>query len=264
MRVLVTGCSSGIGRASASELARRGHEVVATARRPETLRDLPVAERLALDVDVDASVAEAVRQAGPVDALVNNAGWSTRGPVEKVPLADVRRMFETNFFGAVRMIQALVPGMRERGRGVVVNVSSLAGRVGAPLGGFYCASKYAIEGLSEALKYEVGHFGIRVVLIEPGYVETGFGDRSTRHGTEGPPYDELERIWSGSDGKLVGGARPGPDIVAEAIADAVEGRGAKLRWPVGSDAELVTKVRASMDDEQFEATMRKNLGLGDW
>ena len=225
---------------------------------------MDVADRLALDVDSDASVVDAVRRAGDVDALVNNAGWSARGPIEKVPLDEVRRMFETNFFGAVRMIQALVPGMRRRGGGVVVNVSSLAGRVAPPLNGFYAASKWAIEGLSEALKYEIGHFGIRTVVIEPGYIETGFGDRGSRHGTEDPPYDELERIWSGTDGKLVGGQRPGPALVAVAIADAVEGKDLRLRWPVGGDAELVTQVRRQMDDETFEATMRKQLGLEHW
>jgi len=129
MKVLITGCSTGFGREAAIELARRGHEVVATARRPETLADLDVAQKLALDVDCEGSVRAAVAQAGEVDGLVNNAGWSAHGPIEKVPLEAVGRMFETNFFGAARMIQALVPGMRARQRGVIVNVSSMAGRV---------------------------------------------------------------------------------------------------------------------------------------
>ncbi len=166
MRVLITGCSTGFGREAAIELARRGHEVVATARRPETLADLDVALKLALDVDSDESASEAVAQAGEVDALVNNAGWSAHGPIEKVPLQEVRRMFETNFFGAARMIQAIAPKMRARQSGVIVNVSSMAGRVAAPLMGFYAASKFALEGLSEALHLELGHFGIRVVVLE--------------------------------------------------------------------------------------------------
>jgi NAD(P)-dependent dehydrogenase (short-subunit alcohol dehydrogenase family) len=263
MRVLITGCSTGIGRETALELTRRGHAVVATARREETLADLDVAQRLALDVDRDDSVARAVAAAGSVDVLVNNAGWSARGPVEKVPLAHVRGMFETNFFGAVRMIQALLPGMRARKAGAIVNVSSLAGRVASPLTGFYSASKFALEALSEALRYEVGHFGIRVALIEPGYIDTPFGGNGSQHGMDSAPYDELQRIWSGTDGKLVGGARPGPGMVATAIADAVEGKETRLRWPVGSDAELVTKARAAMDDEKFEASMRAMLKL-DW
>jgi len=263
MRVLITGCSSGFGRCAAIELARRGHEVVATARNPETIADLNVAQILALDVNHDESVNEAVAQAGELDALLNNAGWSTNGPIEKTPLDEVRQMFETNFFGAARMIQALSPGMRERRRGVIVNISSVAGRVAPPLSGFYAASKFALEGLSETLHYELGHFGIRVAIVEPGYVQSSFRDNSSEFGIDTEPYDELHRLWSGSDEALVGGERPGPEIVGEAIADAVEGKDTRLRWPIGKDAELVTKARASMDDESFEAAMRSMLKL-DW
>ena len=127
---LITGCSTGIGRATAVELTKRGYEVVATARRPETLDDLDVAQRLALDVDDDASVARVRDAVGAIDVLVNNAGFGLEGPVESVPLTEVRRLFETNFFGAARMIQAFVPAMRERGSGAVVNVSSVNGVVG--------------------------------------------------------------------------------------------------------------------------------------
>lgn len=261
MRVLITGCSSGFGRSAAVELAQRGHHVVATARRPETLADLDVASKLALDVDSDASAAAAVAAAGDVDALVNNAGWSANGPAEKVPLDAVRKMFETNFFGAARMIQALAPGMRERGRGVIVNVSSVAGRVAPPLGGFYAASKFALEGLSEALHYELSHFGIRIAIVEPGYVQSNFRANSATFGVDGPPYDALQRAWDGMDEKLVGGERPGPEIVGVAIADAVEGKRDDMRWPVGSDAEMVMKARGSLDDAAFETAMRATLDL---
>jgi NAD(P)-dependent dehydrogenase (short-subunit alcohol dehydrogenase family) len=261
MRVLITGCSTGFGRETAIELARRGHEVVATARRPETLADLDVTSKLALDVDSDESVSEAVAQAGDLDALVNNAGWSAHGPIEKVPLEDVRRMFETNFFGAARMIQAIAPKLRARQSGVIVNVSSMAGRVAAPLTGIYAASKFALEGLSEALHFELGHFGIRVVVIEPGYVKSSFRANATRHGTDDAPYDELQRAWVGSDHALVGGELPGPEIVGVAIADAVEGKRKVLRWPVGKDAELVLNARASMDDAAFEKAMQEILKI---
>ncbi len=261
MRVLITGCSSGIGRCAAIELAQRGHAVVATARRVETLADLDVAQKLPLDVDSDESVQAAVAQAGELEALVNNAGWSANGPIEKIPLDAVRRMFETNFFGAARMIQAIVPGMRARKRGVVVNVTSLAGRVAPPLSGFYSATKFALEALSETLHLELGHFGIRVAIIEPGYVQTSIRENATSYGIDEPPYDELHRSWSGSDETLLGGARPKAEIVGTAIADAVEGKRADLRWPVGEDAELVTKARASMDDVAFETAMRSMLKL---
>jgi short-subunit dehydrogenase len=163
------------------------------------------------------------------------------------------------------MIQAFVPQMRERGSGVVVNVSSIAGLVSSPLGGYYSASKHALEAISEALHYEVGHFGIKVRIVEPGGFETNIQENSVVHGVDGPPYDELATIWEASQGRLQGtdGERPGPEVVAQTIADAVEGKEEKLRWLVGDDANLVMQVRNSMNDEEFEATMRQTLEL-DW
>ncbi len=259
--VLITGCSTGFGRAAAEELTRRGHRVVATARRVETLDDLEVAQRLSLDVDDDASVAAAVAAAGPVDVLVNNAGWETAGPVEKAPLDEVRAMFETNLLGAARMVQAVLPPMRDRGTGTIVNVSSVAGVVAGPLNGFYSASKHALEAMSESLHYEVGHFGVRVVIIEPGGFATAFGDNARRHGEDEPPYDELRRQWDAASAVLQGAELPGPAAVAVAIADAIEAESTPLRIPVGADAELVVSVRAAHDDAAFEATMRETLGL---
>ena len=261
-RALVTGCSTGIGRATAVELTKRGFEVVATARRPETLKDLDVAAMLALDVDSDDSVAAAIAAAGPIDVLVNNAGFGVIGPVETVPLSEVRRMFETNVFGVIRMIQGVLPQMRERGSGTIVNVTSLAGRVAPPFDGFYSATKFGVEGLSEALHYEVGHYGIRVVLIEPGVFETSFGDNATHVGMENGAYDELAAQWEKSRDKLPGNdVAAGPETVAAAIADAIEAKEHTLRHPVGEDAQLVTSVRAQLDDATFEATMRETLGL---
>lgn len=273
-RALITGCSTGFGRAAAVELTKRGFEVVATARRPETLEDLDVTEKLRLDVDDDASVAEVKSRAGEIDALVNNAGWGIHAPIEKLPLGEFRKLLETNVLGAVRMIQAFAPQMRERGSGVIVNVSSVAGRVAAPLGGYYSASKYALEAISEALHYEIGHFGVRVAIVEPGGFETSFGDSRKASGIDDAPYDELDRIWEEAEGRLMGnrGERPGPEVVAQTIADAVEGLDAasaapserpKLRWPVGDDAKLVLDTRYSMSDEDFERTMREVLEL-DW
>jgi NAD(P)-dependent dehydrogenase (short-subunit alcohol dehydrogenase family) len=261
-RVLITGCSTGFGRATAVELTKRGHEVLATARRPATLDDLDVTEKLRLDVDDDASVAEAVSNAGRVDALVNNAGFGITGPIEHVPLQEFRRMFETNVLGAVRMTQALLPQMRERGSGTIVNVTSLAGLVTPPTGGAYSATKHALEAVSEALHYEVGHFGIRIALVEPGFFETEFQGKEPRFGLDAPPYDELDRQWAVAFEKLQGGEpAAGAEPVAQVIADAVEGTEQKLRWPVGADAGMVLAARSSMDDETFEATMRQVLEL---
>ena len=261
-RVLITGCSTGFGRAAAVELTKRGHEVLATARRPETLDDLDVTQKLRLDVDDDASVADAVSSAGTVDALVNNAGYGIQGAVERVPIDEIRRMFETNVLGAVRMIQAVLPQMRERGSGTIVNVTSLAGLVTGPIGGTYAATKHALEAVSEALHYEVGHFGIRVALIEPGFFETDFQAKEPRFGLDEPPYDELDRQWQTAFGKLQGdGPAPGAEPVAQVIADAVEGTEQRLRWPIGVDADMVLSARSTMDDETFEATMRGALDL---
>jgi NAD(P)-dependent dehydrogenase (short-subunit alcohol dehydrogenase family) len=261
---MITGCSSGIGRATAIELSARGYDVVATARRRESLDDLKVAQALELDVDDESSVAAAVAAAAPIDVLVNNAGFGVEGAIETVPLDEVRRMFETNFFGAARMIQALVPSMRERGSGTVVNVTSTAGIAAPPLGGYYAASKFALEALSEALHLEVGHFGVRVLVIEPGVIETRFGVNVLDHRNEPGPYEELASLWQDAQAKLGGDdAVPGPELVASVIADALESDRRQLRWPVGVDADLVAAARQGTNYDDFEAAMRHVLEL-DW
>jgi NAD(P)-dependent dehydrogenase (short-subunit alcohol dehydrogenase family) len=261
MRVLVTGAGSGIGEATAKVLAERGHEVVATARRLDALTDLDVAARLELDVTSDASVAACVAAAGPIDVLVNNAGITETGPMETYPHDVLLKMFETNVFGPMRMVRALVPAMRERGEGVVVNVTSVEGKVAAPLAGAYCGTKHALEALSESLAFEVGHFGVRVVIVEPGYIAPGMRN-AVRHGEDGTAYEELRRQWSGADDTLVGPeGRPGPELVGEAIAEAIADPSTPLRVPVGADAELVLATRKQLGDAEFTAAMRQMLGL---
>jgi NAD(P)-dependent dehydrogenase (short-subunit alcohol dehydrogenase family) len=263
-RALITGCSTGIGRATAVELTKRGHEVVATARRPEVLDDLDVTMRLQLDVTSEASVAAAVAAAGEIDILVNNAGIGVGGPVECVPIASAQEMFDTNLWGAARMVQAIAPGMRDRSRGWIVNVTSLAGRAVGPLGGYYSASKWALEALSEAMALELGHWGIRVIVIEPGLIDTPMLQKENGFGTDKPPYDELARVWEAAGAKLSGdGDLPGPELVAGAIADSLDESDPHLRHPVGADAEMVVAARDSMGYEQFVSTMREFLGL-DW
>jgi NAD(P)-dependent dehydrogenase (short-subunit alcohol dehydrogenase family) len=263
-RALITGCSTGIGRATAVELNKRGYEVVATARRLETLDDLDVAQRLALDVTSDASVRAAIGAAGDVDVLVNNAGIAVGGPIEKVPLDRAQAMFDTNVWGAMRMVQAVAPAMRERGNGAIVNVTSVAGRVVGPLNGYYSASKFALEALTEGLALELNHWGIRVIAIEPGYFETAIGENASDYGQDAPPYDELARLWEGAQNRLSGGEEiPGPELVAVALADALEAEDPPLRHPVGNDAEMIIGTRDAMPYEQFLATMKEFLGL-DW
>ena len=260
MRVLVTGAARAIGRATVEVLAARGHEVVATARNPELLEGLPSAQVLALDVTNDESVRAAVDAAGELDAVVNNAGVPGAGPLETYPIASFVDVLEVNTLGPLRMAQAVAPSWRARGSGVLVNISSVQGKVGTPLEGPYAASKHALEALSESLYFELGHFGIRVVIVEPGYIAPGM-----KHGEERPipeAYAELHAQWSGTAATLTGPqGRPAPELVGVAVADAVEDPDTPLRVEVGNDATTVLELRRTLDDAAFEATMPQALGL---
>jgi NAD(P)-dependent dehydrogenase (short-subunit alcohol dehydrogenase family) len=256
MRILITGAARAIGRATADELLARGHDVVATARDPGLLSGFG-GRVLALDVTDDASVRACLAAAGELDALVNNAAIIGSGPLEDYPIEKMRRVLETNTIGTLRMIQGVVPTWRERGSGVIVNVSSVQGRVATPLEGPYAASKHALEGISETLHYEVGHFGIRVVIVEPGFVAPGMKHDDDHVGH--PAYDELRAQWSGTDNRLNADGRPGSDTVATAIADAIEDPATPLRVPVGEDAGVIFATRKALDDADFEAAMRATL-----
>ncbi len=270
---LITGTSSGIGRAAAELLAGKGYRVLATMRNPDRGRSLAEAAKakgwdlrvLALDVRHGASVRAALAQAGEIDILINNAGFEVWGPLEEMTVDDLEDQFATNVYGPFRLITALLPGMRQRGRGVIINVSSVAGRMAAPLNGLYAASKYALEALSESLHYEVGHFRIRVHLVEPGGVETPFAQNrrlvGAAAGEKASPYAEMVSQWEAASERLnPGGQRAKPEAVAEVILEAIE-KGDRLRYPVGQDANMVLAVRKQMTDEQFESAMRAQLGL---
>ncbi len=260
MRILVTGAGRAIGRATVVELAARGHDVVATARNPELLGDLEGVRVHALDVTSDASVAECIAAVGELDAIVNNAAIVGTGPLDDYPLDQMQRVLDTNAVGPLRMVQAVAPGWRARGTGVIVNVSSVQGRVATPLEGPYAASKYALEALSETLHYELGHFGVRIVIVEPGYIAPGMKHSDDHRGHA--DYDELWAQWTGTDSKLTGpDGRPGPELVAHAIANAIEDDTTPLRVPVGSDSEMVLATRAKLDDAAFEAAMRATIGM---
>lgn len=271
--VLITGATSGIGKATAKSLAQKGYRVFGTARNPGNASDLADEAKangwdltlLAMDVRDDASVNSAVSQVGDVDILINNAGFEVWGPLEEMKIDNVKDQFETNVYGPFRLMLAVVPSMRKRGEGVIVNVSSVAGVVAAPLNGLYAASKWALEAITESLHYEAGHFGIRTHLIEPGIVETPFGDNRTlvgaAAGDESSPYRELITQWEQVGEKLnPGGTGVQAEDVAAVIVDAVE-NGARMRYPVGNDANMVLAARKAMDFEQFEAAMRQQLGL---
>jgi NAD(P)-dependent dehydrogenase (short-subunit alcohol dehydrogenase family) len=271
--VLITGANSGIGRAAAELLAARGYRVFATMRDLDKGRDLEKAAKdngwdlkpLQLDVRDEASVKAAFAQAGDLDVLVNNAGFEVWGPLDEMTVDDLVDQFETNVYGPFRCIRAVLPAMRTRGGGVIVNLSSVAGRVAAPLNGAYAASKWALEALSESLHYEVGHFGVRIHIVEPGAIETSFPANrrlvGAGAGDEASPYREMVTQWQEAQGRLIpGGQRTQPSVVAEVILEAIE-TGDKLRYPAGQDAQMVLMARRQMDDETFESTMRQRLGL---
>ncbi len=260
MRILITGSARAIGAATAEELTRAGHEVVATARDVSLLEGLDVTLRLPLDVTDGESVRQALAQAGELDAIVNNAAISTKGPMESFPIERLREMFETNTIGALRLLQEVLPQWRERGSGVVVNVSSVQGRVATPLEGPYSGTKHALEAISETMHYELGHFGIRVVIIQPGYIAPGMKGAGRVAGSA--DYAPLWEQWEGTDAKLTGpGGRSGPELVAVAIRQAIEDPATPLRVPVGNDAVAVLAARAQLDDGAFESAMRTTLGM---
>jgi NAD(P)-dependent dehydrogenase (short-subunit alcohol dehydrogenase family) len=255
---LITGAARGIGMATAQVLANRGHSVVATDISPLS-RSEGIQAHL-LDVTSDDSVARCLREVGPLDAIVNNAGITGVGPVEDHPLDQFRHMFETNTLGPLRLIQAVLPDWRKRGSGVIVNVSSINGRVSSPLRAAYSASKFALEALTESLHYEVRRFGIRCVLIEPGNTATGIEPIEPHQGPA--DYAGLWEQSAGVDTKMTGpsGAQ-GPEVVALAVASAIEDPATPLRVPVGQDAETILGLRRSLDDQAFEDAMRNALGF---
>jgi NAD(P)-dependent dehydrogenase (short-subunit alcohol dehydrogenase family) len=261
--VLITGCSTGIGRATAEHLAKRGLTVYASARRPESIEDLKAAgcKTLALDVTDEESMRAAVSAVeeaeGAVGALVNNAGYSQSGAVETVPLEDVRRQFETNVFGLLRMCQLVLPGMRRQGSGRIVNVSSMGGKLTFPGGGIYHATKHAVEAISDAMRFEVKGFGVDVSIIEPGLIKTHFAETavgSVSH--EDGPYAEFNTAvsaatagaYEGPFGRLGGG----PETVAKAIEKAITARRPRSRYPVTLSARVFMTQRALLPDRAWD------------
>ena len=272
--VLITGCSTGIGRATAQYLAGKGWTVYATARRAESIADLEAAgcRTLALDVTDEASMQAAVSaveaEQGAVGVLINNAGYSQSGAVESVPMDDVRRQFETNVFGLVRMAQLVLPGMRRQGWGKIVNMSSMGANLVFPGGGFYHGTKYAVDAISDALRFEVKGFGIDVIIIQPGLIKTEFGNAaagslSDAEGESGP-YGSFNAAVgeatkgayeSGPMGKLGGG----PEAVAKVIEKAITAGRPKTRYRVTPSAHLLIRQRALMTDRMWDAMMRSQF-----
>lgn len=266
--VLVTGCSSGIGRATAERLARAGWTVYASARRLESIEGLAGCRTLQLDVTDDASMRAAVdgieREHGAVGVLVNNAGYSQSGAVESVPIEAARRQFETNVLGLARLTQLVLPAMRAQGRGRIVNVSSMGGKLTFPGGGWYHASKHAVEALSDALRFELAGFGIDVVVIQPGLIRTGFAEAAVGSIAVDPddPYARFnEAVGAATTGAYDGIARVlggGPDTVARTIERALAARRPRPRYRVTASARIFLTLRRLLPDRAWDALVGRS------
>lgn len=266
--VLVTGTSSGIGRAAVHRFAQRGWNVAATLRRPEEERELgglPNTRVYALDVtsqaSIDAALDAVTRDFGGIDCLVNNAGFGVDGVFEAMSDDTIRKQFETNVFGLMRTTRAVIPRLRARGGGSIVQIASMGGRLTFPLFSIYHGTKWAVEGFSESLHYELAPLGIRVKIVEPGAIKTDFYGRSRVFvGSDLPDYRALveaaERVSQAP-------ARDGapPEQVADTIERAARHTGARLRFPVGAPAPLLLSLRRVLPDPWFFAIVRRAYGL---
>jgi NAD(P)-dependent dehydrogenase (short-subunit alcohol dehydrogenase family) len=271
---VVTGSSSGIGLETSLLLARSGFHTYASMRNLEkskniteiaSTENLPL-QVVQLDVNDDRSVKDAVdkivAEKGRIDVLVNNAGYGLLSPIEDVTLDQVKEQFETNFFGAIRVMHAVMPTMRRQRGGTIVNISSLAGRVGIPVSSAYVDTKFALEGLSESMRYELKEFGINIVIIEPGVIKTNFFENlkaaDTTSKSESPYADLIERTTKGF-GKMMDNSSSPPKLVAEAILNAITSKEPEIRYLVGEDAESIMEVRKSTSDKEFENWMYENI-----
>lgn len=273
---VVTGSSSGIGHATALALAKKRFLTFATMRdlgkrsaiesAAGSIQDGGKNIRVVqLDVTDESSVKNAVQsivsEAGRIDVLVNNAGFGVMGAFEDVSIEELRKQFETNVFGVVRVTQAVLPTMRKQKSGRIINISSGAGRMGYPGGSAYIASKFALEGISEALAYEADAFGIKVALIEPGFIRTNFGNGmilAKRAQDTNSPYLQMMHGMSTFFDKAMENASP-PELVAELVAEAATASKPKLRYLAGKDVEQWLGARGSMSDDEFFAMMKQGM-----
>jgi NAD(P)-dependent dehydrogenase (short-subunit alcohol dehydrogenase family) len=261
--VLITGASSGIGRAMAELLASRSYRVFGTARNPDHVTAVEGVELMPLGVRDDASVAARVEtvlgRAGRIDVLVNNAGYAVVGAVEETSPSEAQALFDTNVFGVLRMVRAVLPAMRRQGSGTIVNTSSVLGFLPGPFMGLYASSKHALEGLSESLDHEVRGFGIRVVLVEPNFTKTQIGANAIHARQKIEAYAGTSRQVSDAIVTKIQGAS-GPETVAAEIVRAIE-RPHRMRRPVGFEALLVSRLRRFMPAGPVDRSVRQAFAL---
>jgi NAD(P)-dependent dehydrogenase (short-subunit alcohol dehydrogenase family) len=273
--VLVTGCSSGIGLATCHVLSRNNFMTYGTVRnlsKAKKIQDLINRENLSLkilrlDVNDNQSIKLAVKKiltdTGRIDVLINNAGYGMFGPVEEITTQEVKKQFETNFFGTIRLIKAIVPIMRKQGNGTIVNISSMVGRFGVPLNSAYVSSKFAVEGLSESISFELEEFGIRVIVIEPGVVKSDFFHNVKVKGMnlESPYHKLMERRVNFLDKAMKNSLTSSYDV-ADTILEALNSKDPKFRYVIGNDATNSLRMRNFLSDRKFMEWIRAGIFQG--
>jgi NAD(P)-dependent dehydrogenase (short-subunit alcohol dehydrogenase family) len=262
--ILITGASSGNGQATARLLAQRGFTVFGTSRNPSDVEMMPGVEMLPLDVrldeSVDACVDTVLKQAGRLDTLVNNAGYELGGAIEEATLEEAKAQFETNFFGVVRMVKAVLPVMRRQGNGQIINISSLAGLAPVPFLGVYSASKSALEGYTEVLRHEVKPFNIQVSLMEPGYIKTTLARNRQYAANQISDYAPWRQRAFEAIREYEEKA-PGPTLVAECVLRIIESKSPRLRYRVGKDAIRIPRLRRFLPESLLEQGTRSYFHL---
>ncbi|MEM7445452.1 MAG: SDR family oxidoreductase [Pseudomonadota bacterium] len=267
--ILITGASSGIGRETAKLFQAKGWNVVATMRRPEAETELNAFDNVLvarLDVTdlttIGTAVDQAIERFGQIDVLVNNAGYGAYGPLEAFPIENIRRQFDTNVIGLLAVTQAVLPHFRARKAGIIVNISSIGGKMTFPLGTLYHGTKFAVEGLSEALHYEMEAIGVKVKIVEPGAIATDFGGRSFDFANDETmtEYQGVVQAVMGAMSQLMPGASK-PSVVADVIYDAATDGTATLRYTAGEDAKEYMANRKALDDETFIGGLKAQLGM---
>lgn len=273
--VLVTGCSSGIGLATCHVLSRNNFMTYGTVRnlsKAKNIQDLMNRENLSLkilrlDVNDNQSIKLAIKKilndTGRIDVLINNAGYGMFGPIEEITTQEIKKQFETNFFGAIRLIKAIVPIMRKQGNGTIVNISSMVGRFAVPLNSAYVSSKFAVEGLSESISFELEEFGIRVIVIEPGVVKSDFFHNVKVKGMnlESPYHELMERRVNFLDKAMKNSLTSSYDV-AGTILDALNSKDPKFRYVIGNDATNSLRMRNSLSDREFMEWIRAGIFQG--
>lgn len=267
--ILITGASSGIGRSTAQYFHDQGWNVVATMRSPEKETELGKLDRVLvtrLDVldaaSIDAAIAAGIERFGSLDVLLNNAGYGAGGPLEATPMANVKRQFDVNVIGLIETIKAVLPHFREKQSGTIVNISSVGGRITMPLFSLYHGTKWAVEGLSESLTFELAPLGIRVKVVEPGAIKTDFGTRSLDFNNDESltQYQPTVESVMGTMMPMMDNAAE-PTLVAKVIHEAINDESDRLRYAAGEDAEQWLAGRAATDDETFRRGIREQFGL---